>query len=412
MIPIRIIPDPETPPCGFAVLRAAPHRALFLLGTAQALAAIAWWLQALAARSRGGLAPAAMPEAAIHAWLMLLGLFPFFVIGFLMTALPTWVNSEKPGPRAYLGCAGLLALGTLLAYAGAPMIVAAGLALHAAGLSLSLFHLGRVARGGRLVDKRHAWLAWSALLIGMLSDLAYLAGVLGAAPFLFEWGATLAIWGFLTPLYLTVCHRMIPFFTSRVVANYVVIQPVVPLLGMVAASLAHGLLELAGLYAWTWIADLPLAAIALWFTTRWGLLPGLGERLLAMLHIGFLWAGAAFALHALDSLLILSGQGAALGLAPTHALGIGFFGTMLLAMATRVTLGHSGRPLKADATAWALFWLMQCAALARMAPDLVPSLAPASSSLAAAWLWLGVMAVWASRHAPLLWRPRVDGRPG
>ena len=67
------------------------------------------------------------------------------------------------------------------------------------------------------------------------------------------------------------------------------------------------------------------------------------------------WGGTAFALYGADSLLRLAGTSGTLGLAPVHALGIGFFAAMLLAMATRVSLGHSGRPLKADGLVWALF---------------------------------------------------------
>ena len=37
------------------------------------------------------------------------------------------------------------------------------------------------------------------------------------------------------------------------------------------------------------------------------------------------------------------------GRAPAHALYIGFFGSLLVAMVTRVTQGHSGRPLELDA---------------------------------------------------------------
>ena len=52
---------------------------------------------------------------------------------------------------------------------------------------------------------------------------------------------------------------MVPYFTSRIVANYVIVRPYAPLWIMVGASLAHGLLEGLGLGRWTWLADLPLA---------------------------------------------------------------------------------------------------------------------------------------------------------
>ena len=43
------------------------------------------------------------------------------------------------------------------------------------------------------------------------------------------------------------------------------------------------------------------------------------------------------------------------GLAPLHTFAIGFFASMVLGMASRVTLGHSGRPLVLDNFTWLLF---------------------------------------------------------
>jgi uncharacterized protein involved in response to NO len=74
-----------------------------------------------------------------------------------------------------------------------------------------------------------------------------------------------------------------------------------------------------------------------------------------MLHIGFAWFGLAMALYTLQSLtLCFTGQWL-LAKAPLHALSIGYFSAVLMAMSTRVTLGHSGRLLKADSLTWGVF---------------------------------------------------------
>lgn len=395
-------------------LNAAPHRLLFLAGAAQTVLAMLWWAGALEAKLRGTAMASPLPDAAMHAWLMLYGLFPFFVFGFLFTALPNWVESGKVSSRAFQGTAGLFISGALLVYAGfvLPLLAGLGLAAHLAGWAIGLNALLGILRDSKHADKRQPWLAWGATLMGGVGELAFLAALAGGDPGWAATGATLAVWAFLTPLFLAVCHRMLPFFTSRIVANYVVVRPHGPLWAMVAASLGHGALEILGLDPWTWLVDLPLAGLALWFVGHWGIARALHERLLAMLHIGFVWAAAAFLLHALDSLLALAGPGWRLGLAPSHALGIGFFASMLLAMASRVTLGHSGRPLKADGLTWGLFWLVQLTALTRMAPDLFPSLIPYRTVLLAAWLWLAVFAAWGWRYAPMLWRARADGKAG
>ncbi|NWG86285.1 MAG: NnrS family protein, partial [Hydrogenophilaceae bacterium] len=95
-----------------------------------------------------------------------------------------------------------------------------------------------------------------------------------------------------------------------------------------------------------------------------------------------------------------------------HALGIGFFGSMLIGMASRVSLGHSGQALEADALTWWLFWLVQLAALVRLLPDLLPGIAPYRIASVAAAIWLVAFGGWAWRYAPYYWRPRADGKPG
>ena len=129
-----------------------------------------------------------------------------------------------------------------------------------------------------------------------------------------------------------------------------------------------------------------------------------------MLHIAFAWAALAFALFTLDSLAATFGHPWLLGLAPLHALGMGFFGAMLIGMASRVSLGHSGYKLEADTATWRLFGLVQAAAVTRMLADWLP--AGVWLIDLAAVLWLAAFAGWAWKYAPMTWRPRADGKPG
>jgi uncharacterized protein involved in response to NO len=129
-----------------------------------------------------------------------------------------------------------------------------------------------------------------------------------------------------------------------------------------------------------------------------------------MLHIGFVWLGVAYGLEA-ASLLMRSADQFGLGLAPLHALSMGFLGSILLAMATRVSCGHSGRTLTADDIAWGLYGVLQLAVLARLWAVLVPTQAPAGL-VVAALLWLVAMGGWALRYGRWFGLPRVDGKPG
>ena len=145
---------------------------------------------------------------------------------------------------------------------------------------------------------------------------------------------------------------------------------------------------------------------------RWGLVQSLKIRLLAMLHGGFVWLGLALTLAAVSHGLQASGiSQVGLGLAPTHALTMGYLGCTLIAMITRVAAGHSGRPLAADNVAWALYWGLQTATLLRLGAALWPA-AEGPLVLLAVAAWAAATTGWAWRYGGWLGRPRIDGRPG
>lgn len=395
----------------WSVYTAAPHRVMFLPGFIQGVLAMLWWMFDLEMRLAGGagLADAGLPATLLHGWLMVFGFFPFFVYGFLFTAAPNWLSGPAITRPAYVATMLGLSLGTVFLYFGQSV---AGLILHLLGWSVALQALFGVLRGGKDPDKRHAWAAWLALALGAAGELLMLAGLVSDRAGWLQLGIELGVWGCLAPLFLTVCHRMIPWFTSRVVNNYVLIRPYGLLWALWAGCLLHFSLSAAGQGGLTWLVDFPLAVLVFWFSSRWGFKRGLQVRLLAVLHIAFLWAGVAFALYGLDSLADFLGLAWSAGLAPLHALGIGFFGAMLIGVASRVSLGHSGRALQADAATWWLFWAIQAVALLRMLPDLSNQSMPQWLVSLAGLLWLVVFAGWGWKYAPMTWRRRVDGKPG
>ncbi|HNJ92528.1 MAG TPA: NnrS family protein, partial [Nitrosomonas sp.] len=92
----------------------------------------------------------------------------------------------------------------------------------------------------------------------------------------------------------------------------------------------------------------------------------------------------------------------------------GYFSSMVLGMASRVTLGHSGRPLALDSFTWLLFLGFQWATFSRILPDMIPNLSEQYLYwyLVAGSIWLVCFTIWAFRFAPIYWRPRSDGKPG
>lgn len=395
------------------VLFDAPHRVMFLAGAVQLLAALCWWTVELAARA-GWLNVPTWPLYAgwLHGAWLIYGMYPFFIFGFLMTAMPRWQNAEPVRARVYITSGALCSLGWLVFWMGlgVPAALAPGLALALAGWLVALKDFLRVASCAH-PDRVAPRLLLAALVAGAGGLMLLLARAMGATDIAFRAALDVGLWWFLAPVFAVVSHRMIPFFSSVVIENYEMYRPYAVLYALIGTFIIHGALVMAGAGQWTWLADLPSAAFAAHLTLRWRLRASLAVPLLGMLHIGFTWLWIAMALLGLQSLAHFLGY-AMPGLAPIHALTIGYFSSMLLAMASRVTLGHAGRSLTADRLTLAAFAGLQLVALTRMLADALSSTIAAALLFAAALGWLAVFGAWFWHFAPSYWRPRADGRPG
>jgi uncharacterized protein involved in response to NO len=410
---------PDEPPALFhrpwTSFRAAPHRMLFFAGMVQCLAVLVWWALELAGRAAGTvlLPVVGAPPAWAHGFLMIYGIFPFFIFGFLFTVYPRWMNGPEMAPRAYIAAFGLLSGGMLLFYAGlftARAVLVTGLSVYLAGWVVSLANLLAVYRRAT-TRGMHEPLLNGALAAGAFGIACFVYAVVAASTSGFALAREIGLWLFLTPVVFLVSHRMIPFFSQTVLMNYMMRRPswAPPL--MLAGTAAHAGFELSGLSAWRFVADLPLAVAALHLSYVWQFRKSFHARLLAMLHIAFLWLGIAMTLYSAQSLLLLTTGADWLGRAPLHALGIGFLTGMIVAMASRVTLGHSGRSLIADNLTWAVLLGVNLTAAVRIVAEFIPA-AAAWLNLAAALLWLAAFALWGWHYLPMYLRPRVDAKPG
>jgi uncharacterized protein involved in response to NO len=395
------------------LLLAVPHRFFFLTGVIQTAVIALWWAWVLAARAWTIVpAPAAaIAPTSLHALVMLCGFAPFFMFGFLFTAGPRWLSVPPPAPSAWRPPGVLAALAALAlvplevaGMASGPFLLRLAAGAYAAGWLWLAFLFYRLIRASEARDKLHPILVLGALCAGASVVAAFaLFGEVAHA-----WVKGAGLWVFLLPVFVTVCHRMIPFFTASAVPFVDAFRPSWLLVAMIGAPVAHGVLEGMGQAAWTWTVDLPAAALMLWLTIRWGFMQSLSNRLLAMLHVGFVWYGIGFLLAGAHSLLVLAGF-PGLPLGSLHAFAIGFASSLLMAMVTRVTCGHSGRTLAADGLTWGLFWLLQLTAVVRIGAGIGSD--PAWLAVAGL-LWSGALVPWCAKYAPAYWRARVDGRPG
>lgn len=399
------------------VLASSPHRPMFLLGALQIVATMVWWSVDIASRYAGWYAPIdwAVPPSWGHAYLMTYTLFPLFIFGFALTAVPNWTG--RPVPRAsWLAAPVLLGFGIVLLYAGLASgraIFGVGVALLLAGWGVAWYALARNVAADRLRDGYAVGLVVM-LAVGWLGAAGPGVYLLTDEPFYAELSRRGGIWLFLLPLFLVVGHRLIPFFSSRVIRDYAIYRPQWSLPFLTGACVAHFALEMLDLWRWSWTVDAPMAAWVGYLAARWGLARGLRVKLLAMLHLSLVALAVALSLYAVSSAAALLGGAGLLGLAPQHVLVIGYFTATAVAMVSRVSLGHSGRALEADRLTWRCFLGVLGVAGLRLAADVawVPAGARAFLIVAAAFAWLVVLAPWMARYVRIYVTPRADGKPG
>lgn len=391
-----------------------PHHVMFALGALQAVLVMLWWLADLGGRYGGWYTPLAWatPSPWAHLYLMIYALFPFYMFGFLMTTYPKWMGGAPVATRHYLTAAGLLGIGMATAYLGLIVgknLLLLALGVYALGWAAGLYALLRVYVGAQRPDTVHALVTSGVLLLGLGLLLTYMLGVYHGDSYWIAVARSGGIWWFLFPVFFAISHRLIPFFSSAVLPEYTIIRPDWTLWLMTFGGLLHGMLEITGRPEWTWVVDFPMTGTALWLSVSWRLKQSFHVRILAMLHIAFVWLGIALLQYGVQSLSLLVGASLPLLRAPLHALMVGYFAAMLVAMSTRVTLGHSGQPLTADNTAWSIFITVQAAALIRVTADLpVINVYAPHLYLCSALLWLAAFGAWLFKFAPIYWRTTTN----
>ena len=411
----------------FAHLLLAPHRLGFFLAMVVLVFAGAWWALVQLDRLSPALSlPYALSPSLVHGTVMTFGFIPLFFSGFLFTAGPKWLGVPGPEPRQLLAPLLMQATGWggwLLGSHLNGFVALAGLALACAGLAwVSIMFLALIRRS-QADDQVHARTVGVACVVGCLSLAGLALSLLLGAPAVSRAFLLTGLWGFILVVYLSVAHRMSPFFTSSALPFLNAWRPFWLLWLMLAVAALEAAAvwveldgPLAGRAGTVWVAargvfELFAGAVLLWLAVVWGLVKSFRNRLLAMLHVGFLWLGVSLVLGGVSQGLSLWQGDPVLALGSLHALTMGCLASLMLAMVTRVSCGHSGRALVADRIAWSLFWLLQGATLLRIA-GAAQSAQAGGLLLLAALLWAGVMAVWGVRLGVWYGRRRADGRPG
>jgi uncharacterized protein involved in response to NO len=368
--------DAPLKPPAFALF-AYGFRPFFLAAGVYALLGLIVWLWAY---TTGAQLLPSRPAQLWHGHEMLYGFVGAAMAGFLLTAVPSWTSARGFAGKPLILLAALWLTGRL-AFAAAAVLPLAIVAVCElafipvlAGMLAPPLLRARNRNSPLLFVLASVWLTDVVFLYALVRDDVLLART------------TLLVAIDIVLLLVTVIGgRIVPAFT----ANALRARGLAPDLRasrwtdgiVIAAMIAVIFVDIIAPWHRVAGAVAALAAIAhAWRLIGWRSWRALDEPLVWSLHLAYAWLPAGLAMKA----LYLCGY-AAWAAHWLHALTIGVAAAMILAVMTRASLGHTGRPLHASQLIGGAYILV---------------------SLGAAF------AIFIVVYAPILLRPRIDGRRG
>ena len=379
-------------------------RPFFLSSGCYALLVLPVWLYRFAHSS----APfGALPAMYWHSHEMLSGFVMAAVAGFLLTAVPSWTGSRGFAGRPLMIAVALWMLGRLAmsAVGTVPFWLVSIAELSLVPMLLALLGPPVLRSANRnaplLAVLCVLWLIDGVFLVALERGNAVLAG-----------GAMRLGVDFVLILVTVIGGRIVPAFTANALrqrgetASISTRRPVE--IAVICAMVAIAIVDA---FAPDSLLSGVLAAFAaLAHAIRlggWRSFRARGEPVLWVMHVAYAWLPLGLALKACA---ILAGAGWAMKW--QHALTAGVFATMILAVMTRASLGHTGRPLVVPHAIVLAYLLLTVSTVLRVfGVALFPGhylLSVSASGLA----WVLCFGIFVVVYAPILWSPRADGKPG
>lgn len=379
-------------------------RPFFLLAGIYAVVAMVAWLWMF---TRGAAPVDAIVPQFWHGHEMIFGFITAAIAGFLLTAVPSWTGRRGFAGRplvlltlAWLAGRAAFALTDVLPWSMLAVIELAFLPALMLVVGPSL--LRTISRNTPLLLVLLAlWVADAVSMYGLWTgDPAIIAAALRG-------GVDVVL-----VLVTVIGGRIVPAFTGNALkargvdvslrSNRVVEYAVVP------AMLVYAISDVIDPFGkWTALIAALAGGLQLWRLSRWHGLKSRSQPIVWILHLAYLWLPVGLLLKA-----SYVGIGAPWAAHWLHALGAGAAATMIMAVMTRASLGHTGRPLevpKSIAVAYGL--LVASVALRVFGASLLPLDYP-TTIVAAGMLWLVSFGLYVLVYLPILLGPRVDGRAG
>jgi len=343
------------------------------------------------------------PTTYWHAHEMLLGYSVAVIAGFLLTAVKNWTGVQTVQGNQLLGLCLLWVYGRIVPFYS-ELIPDTLIALVDFSFIPTLAYF--IAQP-LIKSANYRNLVFIGLLLLMAFGNACIhAEVLGFYENSAGLGLDIVV-AIIMMIILVIAGRVFPFFTERGIKGVMAIRnPVLDGLAIASGALVFILLifDISGMIltitAFSAVV-INILRVAGWYERRIWYVP-----LLWVLYMGYAWIIVGLFFVALGSLDIIPVYVA------THAFTVGGIGVLTLGMMARVSLGHTGRAMKASNTIAFAFALINFAALFRV---LLPTLLPdwyASLLVVSVYCWLAAFSLFVVVYTPILSSVRVDGKEG
>ena len=379
-------------------------RANFFLAGAAALVLIPLWAVSFVAGTPLG---SGWPPTLWHSHEMLFGFIASAIAGFMLTAVPSWTGQK--------GFAGLPLIVLAAVWLSARLLIASSTLwppLLPAAVDLAYLPLLAVLVMIPLLRSKNRNMPLLFVLSSLwLSNLVFHAALIRHDAPLARHAIIVGI-DIVLFLVTVIGGRIVPAFTSAALRQHGVHDVLKSRTAVTVACIA----AMAGIIAsdifWpdTRMAGVIAAAAALLQLVRliqWRTLHTLRQPIVWILHLAYAWLPAGLALKAAA---LVGGYGiAAFWL---HALTIGSLATMITAVMTRASLGHTGRALIVHPLITAAYALLTGAALVRVFGLSILGVSYPQVIVWAAIFWTASFALFMGVYTPILWGARADGKPG
>lgn len=338
-----------------------------------------------------------------HAHEMLLGYAVAVIAGFLLTAVKNWTGKQTLTGDPLANLCLLWLYGRILPFYAGLLPDALIALVDFSFLPVLAYQVSKPIIEAK--QYRNLFFIGLLLLLALSNGMIHVE-MLGLQPNSAATGIQLAV-ATIIILILIIAGRVFPFFTERGIPGTLIIRN--PLLdnASVASAVIVFALQLFGISG-TLLALAAVAAVIVniarlsgWYVQRVIYVP-----LLWVLYAGYGWVILGFLLT------VLSAYSLVLPSLALHAFTLGGIGVLTLGMMARVSLGHTGRAMKASNAIAIAFVLINIAALFRV---LLPIAMPGwyeTLIYISTLSWLAAFSLFVFVYGPILTTARIDGQEG